>query len=150
MNPNAWIMESYTFAFNIAGLGKIIGRFLEKWFLTTRYGETGANEPTTLSSNLPLEVQGNLLPAGKYSIWTIPREDEWSIIFNSDIPLWGVNLNGKVNRDPALDVLIIQVPTIQIAKQFDQFSIYFEDFSQDQEMLIIWDHTMVVIPISLP
>ena len=46
---------------------------------------TGANEATTFSSNLPIKIQGKILDAGKYSLWTIPRENQWSIIFNTEI-----------------------------------------------------------------
>lgn len=46
---------------------------------------TGANEATYIESAQPLTVSGQTLPAGKYSIFTIPQESgAWTVIFNSD------------------------------------------------------------------
>jgi len=44
---------------------------------------TGANEATTFESNKDINFDGQTLRAGKYSVWTIPRETTWTIIFNS-------------------------------------------------------------------
>lgn len=50
---------------------------------------TGANECTTFETSAAVTVQGKELPAGKYSLFTIPGEEEWTIIFNSDPKQWG-------------------------------------------------------------
>lgn len=73
---------------------------------------TGANEPSTISFSDDLRIENNLVPAGKYSIWTIPGEMEWSIILNSDVPNWGVGFDGKASRDVSKDILNIKVPAI--------------------------------------
>ncbi|MEJ0031173.1 MAG: DUF2911 domain-containing protein [Bacteroidota bacterium] len=52
---------------------------------------TGANEPTCIQNNEDILVKGEKLPAGKYSIWTIPDAESWKVIFNSDFPGWGIN-----------------------------------------------------------
>src|SRR5215475_3205891 len=44
---------------------------------------TGANEATLFSTDKEIKVEGKTLPAGKYSMYTIPGEKEWVIIFNS-------------------------------------------------------------------
>ncbi|MEM7186811.1 MAG: DUF2911 domain-containing protein, partial [Bacteroidota bacterium] len=57
------------------------------------YGEvwrTGANEATTFSTNKAVIIDGQELPAGDYTLWTIPGEEEWEIIFNSKMYPWGV------------------------------------------------------------
>ena len=56
------------------------------------YGEvwrTGANEATTFEVSKDVMVQGRSLPAGKYSIYSIPGEVEWIFIFNKTWKQWG-------------------------------------------------------------
>ncbi len=115
------------------------------------YGEvwrTGANEATTFQTNTPLTVKEKVLKAGKYSLWTIPNEHSWSIIFNSEYGQWGVNPAGEPNRNPEKDVLIVDVLAAQHDKEFEQFTITFEKIEMDAEMILLWDKTVVVIPFS--
>ena len=51
---------------------------------------TGANEATTFETNKPLKIGDDYLVAGKYTLWTIPNEKEWTVIFNSKQYPWGV------------------------------------------------------------
>lgn len=56
------------------------------------YGQvwrTGANEATTIEFDKPVMVEGKTLAAGKYALFTIPGESEWTIIFNKDAKQWG-------------------------------------------------------------
>ena len=46
---------------------------------------TGANEATVFVTGTDIKVMGKTLPAGSYSLWTIPREDNWSVILNKEI-----------------------------------------------------------------
>ncbi len=50
---------------------------------------TGANEATTIEFSKDVMIQGKKLAAGKYSLFTIPGEKEWTIIFNSVSNQWG-------------------------------------------------------------
>lgn len=50
---------------------------------------TGANEATVISFNDPVLVEGKKLEAGKYSIFTIPGQSQWTVIFNKNTALWG-------------------------------------------------------------
>jgi hypothetical protein len=50
---------------------------------------TGANEATLFEVTDPVLVNGQPLPAGRYSLHTIPGRDEWTIIFNKDDGQWG-------------------------------------------------------------
>ncbi|MDZ7845581.1 MAG: DUF2911 domain-containing protein [Owenweeksia sp.] len=50
---------------------------------------TGANEATTFETDRALMINGKKLPAGKYALFTIPGEKEWTIIFNSNSKQWG-------------------------------------------------------------
>jgi hypothetical protein len=50
---------------------------------------TGANEATQFITTDDVLINGQKLPAGKYSLSTIPGKDEWTVIFNSDYGQWG-------------------------------------------------------------
>lgn len=50
---------------------------------------TGANEATTIEFDKPVTIEGKTLAAGKYALFTIPTENEWTIIFNKDTKQWG-------------------------------------------------------------
>jgi hypothetical protein len=50
---------------------------------------TGANEATVFTVDKDVTVEGKPLPAGKYTLWTIPGESEWTVIFNKTTGQWG-------------------------------------------------------------
>lgn len=109
---------------------------------------TGANEATIFEVNKDIVIEGKTLKAGKYSLWTIPRPEIWTIIFNSETGQWGINSNGQANRNPSLDVLQVEVRAVQQDQQFEQFTISFEKTGEDAEMVLIWDKTLVAVPFS--
>ena len=56
------------------------------------YGEvwrTGANDATTIEFDKPVKIEGKDLAAGKYSLFSIPGENEWTIIINKDAKQMG-------------------------------------------------------------
>lgn len=110
---------------------------------------TGANEATVFETNKNLIVKGQPLKAGKYTLWTIPGEISWKVIFNSETGQWGVNFNGEANRNAANDVLAVEVPVLIQDKEFEQFTISVEQVGEDLELILLWDKTVVVVPISL-
>ena len=64
----------------------------------------GANEATIFETDKAITVGGKSLPAGKYSLFAIPGQNEWTFILNSETGQWGVKRTGEANRDPAKDV----------------------------------------------
>jgi len=64
---------------------------------------TGANEATTFVVTDDVLINGQKLPAGSYSLHTIPTKDEWTIIFNSEANQWG-----SFKYDPAKDTLRVK------------------------------------------
>jgi hypothetical protein len=65
----------------------------------------GANEATIFETSKDIMVEGKKLPAGKYSLYAIPGENEWTFIFNSKTGQWGIKMDGSTTEDPANDVL---------------------------------------------
>ena len=69
----------------------------------------GANEATTLETDKEIKIEGKTLPPGKYSLFAKPGKDEWTIILNSQTGQWGIKRGGEANRDPANDVVSVNV-----------------------------------------
>lgn len=110
---------------------------------------TGANEATIFETNHDLQVDGNLLPAGTYSLFTVPGKDTWQVIFNKEYGQWGLDIfSGEANRDPGMDELSIEIQPILTQHTFEQFTIDFEHVDHEIEMVLIWDQTLVVVPIK--
>lgn len=105
---------------------------------------TGANEATTFTTNKDLTIGGKTLPAGKYTLWTIPQKDKWTIIFNNKMYDWGVSFGGEASREASADVLQVDVPAETVATSVEQFEISF-DVTQPA-LVLAWDTTKVVVP----
>jgi len=69
----------------------------------------GANEATIFETDKDIIVEGKPVKAGKYSLYAIPGEKEWTIIFNSQTGQWGIKMDGSTTEDPAKDVLRVKV-----------------------------------------
>lgn len=67
--------------------GRTIGKDLEP--MTGKVWRTGANEATVFEVSKAIKVEGKDLPAGKYALFTIANEGEWTIIFNKKADQWG-------------------------------------------------------------
>jgi len=77
------------------------------WGALVPYNEvwrTGANEATNIEFSKDVLIEGQELKAGKYGLFTIPSESEWTIIFNSVWDQWGA-----YDYDASKDVLRIKV-----------------------------------------
>jgi hypothetical protein len=109
---------------------------------------TGANEATTFETNKDLAIEGKTLKAGKYSLWTIPRQESWTVIFNSEYGQWGINSKGEANRQPERDVLTVDIQAVEQSKVFEQFTIAFEKSGDETEMVFAWDKTVAALSFS--
>ena len=108
---------------------------------------TGANEATTFQTNRDILVDGSLLPAGKYTLWTIPGETSWKVMFNSEMYPWGITLDKVASRLPEYDVLTLEVPMHTLPNPVEQFTISFEEENELISMILAWDRTAIYIPI---
>lgn len=96
---------------------------------------TGANEATTFETSGTLKVEGKDLPAGKYSLFTIPGEKEWTIIFNKVAEQWG-----HYKYDEKEDVLRVKVPSHKSPKANEKFVI---EAANSGTISLAWDKTLV-------
>ncbi len=106
----------------------------------------GANEATIFETSKDLIINNKTLKAGKYTLWVLPNQQNWTIIFNSEYGQWGIDFNGEANRDPQNDVLSVEAPVLLQEKVFEQFTISVEKAGEEQELIFIWDKTLVAVP----
>ncbi|WP_339895339.1 DUF2911 domain-containing protein [uncultured Algibacter sp.] len=109
---------------------------------------TGANEATTFETNKPLEVKGMLLAAGKYTLWTVPKDSTWSVIFNSKQYSWGVNAEMIPMWDPNYDAINIEVPVHKLENHVEQFTIAFDNSTDHLFLTMAWDDVKVAVPLK--
>ncbi|CAM3337517.1 DUF2911 domain-containing protein [Rhodothermus bifroesti] len=110
------------------------------------YGEvwrTGANEATEITTTGDLNFGEHRLPAGTYSLFTIPYPDRWTIIVNRALGQWGAY---EYNAD--LDLFRFDVPVRQTDKLYEGFTITFEQEGDSTFLYLRWDRTEVRIPIA--
>lgn len=107
---------------------------------------TGANEATTFTVNKDITFGEAPLKAGTYTLWTIPKEDEWLVILNGKMYGWGVNFDGEAQRDPMADVAKAKAPVRHPAAVTEQFTISVE--GEPSELVLRWDDVQVQVPIK--
>lgn len=110
------------------------------WGSLVPYGEvwrTGANEATRFTVNETILIGENELPAGTYSLFTVPTKDQWEVIFNKTTDQWGA-----YEYDEAEDVLRIPAKPIQVDSSYETL-----EFKLAPGNLVLqWDR--LVLPIA--
>jgi len=105
------------------------------------YGEVwrvGANEATVFEVSSDIQIGGEKLKAGKYGVWVIPGEKEWTWIFSATWDTWGTNY------DDANDVLRVTGPVKSIDDRFERMT-----FSVDKDRIAVqWDLTLATLPVK--
>ena len=105
---------------------------------------TGANEATEFIAYQPLTFGSKTLPAGTYTLFTIPEKDEWTLIFNTDVDIWGA-----YRYDSKKDVLRLNVKVKSTNEVVEAFAIKFETLNENEAALkLAWDQTKIEVPFS--
>lgn len=118
---------------------KIFGELL-------KFGEVwrvGANESTEVTFFENVMIGETELRAGRYNLYAIVNQTEWTFIFNTDMPAWGA-----ANRNEEKDVAKVTVPVTTASESFEALSIAFQEKSANEvHMLIGWDTSRAALPI---
>jgi hypothetical protein len=100
---------------------------------------TGANEATTVEISRDCKVGGSFLRAGKYALFSIPGETEWTIIFNSVPDQWGA-----YNYEESKDALRFKVKPAKSAEFNERLKFEISsDATADGKVSLFWDNTQV-------
>lgn len=112
------------------------------------YGQvwrTGANASTKVSFSTPVKLGGHDIPAGKYALYTIPGEKDWTIIISKK-----TDLNGAFGYDQKDDLARFTVEAAEVPFKVETFDMGLTDVRDDSATLyLIWDHTYVPMHLEM-
>ena len=136
-------LTNFTLTYSRPGVkGRVIWGGLVPYDSTWR---TGANEPNSLTVSDTIAVAGKMLPAGKYSILTIPRRGEWTVIFSGQ-----KDLQGSTNYDPKQDVLRVTATPDTTQPHMEWMWLGFEDLTPSSGSLVLrWQRLRLALPITI-
>jgi hypothetical protein len=111
-----------------------------------KYGEPwrlGANEATEIEFFQTVTIQNKAIAKGRYIMYCIPQENEWTIILNDNVFSWGLKQN------PEKDVYRFTIPTEKTPAPIEHFTIVFQPATKGAELVIAWDIVMARLPITI-
>jgi len=113
------------------------------------YGQvwrTGANQATKITFNTPVKFEGTEIPAGTYALFTIPGEQEWTVILNKNSGQWGA-----YQYDEKADVARFKVTPVTLRDtMIETFAIEFNRIRDESALLdLVWDKTVVPIHVEV-
>jgi hypothetical protein len=110
------------------------------------YGQvwrTGANEATTFVTDTNLSVDGKDVPAGTYTIFTVPNADRWTLIINKKTGEWGIPYKYEGDELARVDMKVSQTPS-----PVENFTIGFDQKGNCCTLNIMWENTKASVDIS--
>lgn len=110
-----------------------------------RVWRTGANSATKITFSTPVKLNGIDVAAGSYALYTIPGEDEWTIILNK-----GVGKSGT-SYDEKDDVVRFEAKPVNLSDtSIETFTIEFNHLRDESAVLnLVWDKTVVPIKLQM-
>src|ERR1041385_9230140 len=107
-----------------------------------RVWRTGADEATTLTTEIALNIGGTKVPAGSYTLYTLPSEGTWKLIINKQTGQWGTEYHQEQDLARAdMKKQEITVPVEQFTIALDQ------DSNSSADLTMEWEKTRVSVTI---
>jgi hypothetical protein len=104
---------------------------------------TGANEATALNTEIDLNIGGAKVPAGKYTLYTLPSEGTWKLIINKQTGQWGTQY------DENQDLARVDMKKTALPQSVEQFTISFDKKNDNTANLNLdWENTRVSVEIK--
>jgi len=107
---------------------------------------TGANEATEITFNQNVKIVGEAVPAGTYSLYTIPGPDQWTVAINKKTGYWGAGFSDPFEESQ--DVVRASAKVSQSSEEMEQFTISFSEQSGNAIMHLAWGNTQASLPIE--
>ncbi len=108
-----------------------------------RVWRTGANEATALASNTDLSVGGKSVPAGSYTLFTVPNQDKWTLIISKETGEWGIPYPGEGE-----DLARVDMKVAKLSSPVENFTIAFDQAGAGCTMRLDWETTRAAVEIS--
>jgi len=123
---------------------KIFGEASEKALVP--YGQiwrTGANDATTLVTDTNLTVGGKAVPAGSYTIFTVPKADAWSLAISKKTGEWGTDYPGEKE-----DLVRVPMSVSKTSAPVENFTIAFDQAGGKCTLRMEWENTRSSVDIT--
>jgi hypothetical protein len=122
----------------VYGRPQLNGRSLTELAPNGKQWRFGANEAAEITFYKDMTVSGKKIKAGTYTLSAIPGETEWTLIFSSDLNVWGSYFYNEAN-----DVARVTVKASMSDESLEAFSIMFDEKGN---MHLGWDKVRVEVP----
>jgi hypothetical protein len=110
------------------------------------YGEVwraGANEATTFVTTSDVMVGGSHVPAGSYTLFTVPNKDKWTLIISKKTGEWGIPYPGADQ-----DLVRVDMKVSATASPVENFTIAFDKAASGCTLRREWETTRAAVDIS--
>ena len=110
-----------------------------------KYGEPwrlGANEATELDLYADATLQDKKIKSGRYILYCIPQQDNWTIVLNSNIDSWGLH------PDSTKDIAKFTIPSKKTGNFLEYFTIVFEKTGNHVELVMAWESVEARLPVA--
>jgi hypothetical protein len=104
-----------------------------------RFWRTGANQATLFRIDKPIYFNEKELPAGRYSIFTLPKEEGWTLMFNKDVGIWGTDY------DPNHDALRVPMKVESLNEPVELMTIDIRPIDGGGVLTIRWERKMASV-----
>lgn len=104
---------------------------------------TGANEATTFVTTTDLNVGGTSVPAGSYTLFTIPGKEKWTLVLSKKTGEWGTDYPGPSNDLARIDMKVSTLPS-----PVEDFTISFDKSASGGTMNLDWETTRASVAIA--
>jgi hypothetical protein len=102
----------------------------------------GANEATEIRLFQPVTIEGKRINRGQYTLYAVPYEDHWTIVFNSELYTWGLKFN------LAKDVARFDIPVQTKNQTVEYFSMVFQSTENGADLVMAWEDKEARLPIQ--
>ena len=123
---------------------KIFGEASEKALVP--YGQiwrTGANDATTFVTDTNLNVGGKAVPAGSYTIFTVPKADAWSLVISKKTGEWGTDYPGEKE-----DLVRVPMTVSKTSAPVENFTIAFDQAGSKCTLRMEWENTRASVDVT--
>jgi Protein of unknown function (DUF2911) len=104
---------------------------------------TGANEATTFVTSSDVSVGGKNVPAGSYTLFTVPTADKWILIINKKTGEWGIPYKYESDELARVDMKVSK-----LSSPVENFTISYEKSGDGCTMNIEWETTRASVDIK--
>jgi hypothetical protein len=104
---------------------------------------TGANEATTFVPSSDVVVGGKDVPAGSYTIFTVPTADKWTLIINKKTGEWGIPYTYESDELARVDMKVSKLPA-----PVENFTVAYDKSGSGCTLRIDWESTRASVDIS--